>query len=129
MDVTTVDTNIILRIILKDNPDMEKEVINFIKINDILIRNEVLAEVIYVLSKSYNISRQDVYVYVMKILKLKRARTESNDVILLALETFKDKSLDFVDCLLYAYNKISGCEIYTFDKKLNKLLNKTEEYI
>ncbi len=29
---------------------------------------------------------------------------------------------DFVDTLLYAYYKVRNHEVYTFDKKLNKLL-------
>ena len=37
---------------------------------------------------------------------------------------FSKNKLDFVDTLLYAYNRVKGYEIFTFDKKLNKLLEK-----
>lgn len=33
-----------------------------------------------------------------------------------------EQSLDFPDCILYAYHKVKGYEVKTFDKKLNKLL-------
>jgi len=121
MDII-VDVNIIVRIILNDNPAMAKNASDFIKNNDILIKNEVFAEIVYVLSKYYNMERQDIYENIVMIMKSKRVRTESNIVILCALELYKNRSLDFVDCLLYAYNKILGCKIYTFDDKLNKLL-------
>ena len=117
-----VDANIILRILLKDNQEMAFEALDFIKNNEILIKNEVLAEVIYTSYKFYKMEKAEIYEFITTLLADERVNTESEDVILLALETFKNRSLDFVDCLLYAYNKILGYKVYTFDKKLNKLL-------
>ncbi len=45
-----------------------------------------------------------------------------SDVLGLALETFKLRSLGFVDCVLYAYHKVRGIEIATFDKKRIRLM-------
>lgn len=42
-----------------------------------------------------------------------------------ALLIFGKRRLDFVDTLLYAYSKIKGYKVYTFDKKLNKLLEES----
>ena len=47
-------------------------------------------------------------------------------VIRLGLETYSERNLDFVDCILYAYNRVKGYEIGTCDKKLKKLLEDTE---
>ena len=33
-------------------------------------------------------------------------------------------NLDIVDCMLFAYNKNENYDIKTFDKKLDKLINK-----
>ena len=44
------------------------------------------------------------------------------EVTKLALETYAEQNLDFVDCILYAYSKVKGYEIKTFDKKLKRLL-------
>ena len=44
------------------------------------------------------------------------------DVLRLSLQTYSSNSLDFVDCVLYAYNIIDNSEIATFDKKLLHLL-------
>ena len=44
------------------------------------------------------------------------------DVLMLGVETYAEKNLDFIDCILYAYKCIKGYEIFTFDKKLKKLL-------
>ncbi|MBR4121579.1 MAG: hypothetical protein IKT95_07495, partial [Spirochaetales bacterium] len=41
-----------------------------------------------------------------------------------ALGVFNQTSLDFVDCLLIAYNKVFGIEVLSFDKKLNHTMNR-----
>jgi len=122
MNKTIVDANIILRVILNDNADMTKQALDCLAKNDILIKNEVMAEVVYVLFKFYDVEKQDILKYISNIIKFKNVHTESNKVILLALETFSHNNLDFVDCLLYAYNRVFGYDIFTFDKKLEKVL-------
>ena len=47
---------------------------------------------------------------------------EKENVVKESLNLFKETSLDFVDCILIAYNKIESIEIFSFDKKLNKKL-------
>jgi len=46
------------------------------------------------------------------------------EIIEHAINTFQNKNIDFVDCLLYAYHSIDGSEIFTFDVKLKNLLKK-----
>jgi predicted nucleic-acid-binding protein len=47
----------------------------------------------------------------------------TNDKILLeALKVYSEIKIDFVDALLFSYSKIGGHTIFTFDKKLNQLL-------
>ena len=45
------------------------------------------------------------------------------DVLLYAFSVYADTKLDYVDCLLIAYNRLSGVEVLSFDKKLNAKLN------
>lgn len=40
------------------------------------------------------------------------------------MKIFEESSLDFVDCILIAYNKVENIEIFSFDKKLNNKLKK-----
>jgi predicted nucleic-acid-binding protein len=46
-------------------------------------------------------------------------QTQSNQ---LALETYADKKIDFVDCLLYGFKAIFGYDVFTFDKKLKAII-------
>lgn len=48
------------------------------------------------------------------------------DVLIKGLEIFAENRLDFVDCLLCAYNLHYGYEVCTFDAKLKKLIEKPE---
>ncbi|WP_041722418.1 PIN domain-containing protein [Caldicellulosiruptor saccharolyticus] len=44
------------------------------------------------------------------------------EVLTEALKVYVDKSIDFVDAILVAQNKCKGYTVYTFDKRLEKLL-------
>ncbi|MCL2096032.1 MAG: PIN domain-containing protein [Oscillospiraceae bacterium] len=120
--VKIIDANIILRILLNDNPVQAVKALNIIKENIVFIKNEVLAEVIYILRRVYQKDKNQICDFISSFIQDNRVITESNAIIMLALDTYKNKNIDFVDCLLYAYSKIFDYEVYTFDKKLNKLL-------
>ena len=116
-----LDTNMILRYILDDNKKMADIVEEYITSCDVIITIEVIAEVVYVLRKVYSLERQIVSDEVKNFAAL--VKCNESDVLDFAIDTYATKNLDFVDCVLYAYNKIDGFEIATFDKKLLRLLN------
>jgi len=118
------DANIILRIILNDNKDMTEKALDLIENNKVLIKNEVFAEVVYVALKVYKKEKYRICDVLIKFIKSEQIFTDSNEVIMLSLNTFKDSSFDFVDCILYAYKKVLGYEVATFDEKLKKFLMK-----
>ena len=115
-----LDTNYILRFLIKDNEEMYYEARNVIKNNDCFIDNEVLAEVIFVLLKIYKTSKSDIRISLGKFLSLPNIILNSKVIILKALEIFDEKNLDFVDAILCA--KSEKYEVKTFDKKLNKCI-------
>jgi len=118
-----LDTNAILRYMLSDNLDMATKVNEIINNNRVMIRYEVVAEVVYVLEGVYSLSRSKIKDSINVFLSVPNVETEAKSVLLLALETYADKNIDFVDCLLYAFKALQGYDVFTFDKKLNKLLN------
>jgi len=114
------DANVILRYVLNDNPEMALIADTLLKSEAILVPTEVLAEVVYVLSGVYAIPRNRISEVLRSFLT--EVHTTEPAVILAGLQTFSTTSLDFVDCLLHAYQTVSGFEVITFDKKLNALL-------
>ncbi len=116
-----LDTNMILRYLLNDNEEMANEAESLILEDSVYVTIEVMAEVVYVLKGVYSIEREKIKTSLLEFL----SEVQSNDMEVLkcGLETYAEQSLDFVDCILYAYNRIMGYEIKTFDKKLRHLLN------
>jgi predicted nucleic-acid-binding protein len=57
----------------------------------------------------------------MKTINFHNSFSYSN-ILIEALKVYGEIKIDFVDALLFAYSKIGGHTIFTFDKKLNQLL-------
>ena len=117
-----IDTNYIVRYLINDNIEMANIAEEIQTTKDIFISNEVLAEVIYVLFGVYKISREDIANQLIELVNFENIKTLNDDIVIDSLNIFKEKNLDFVDSLLCAYSKED--EVLTFDKKLNKCLEK-----
>lgn len=117
-----LDANAILRYLLNDISDQYKQVEKAIS-EGAFTTTEVLAEVAYVLKGVYNINRKDISWFLHCILL--DVETENKNILQYAMGLYNQTNLDFVDCILIAYNKICNFEILSFDEKLNKNLKKT----
>lgn len=115
-----LDANMILRYLLNDNADMAEKAEEYINAGDVSTTIEVIAEVIYVLKGVYSLDRDKIVETMKDFIEL--VYCQEKDVLSMALDTFGERNLDFVDCVLYAYHKVKGVEIATFDNKLLKLL-------
>ena len=115
-----LDANMILRYLLNDNADMAEKSEKYINAGNVLVTIEVIAEVIYVLKGVYSLERDMIVDTVKEFIEL--VDCQERETLVLALDTYSDYNLDFVDCVLFAYHKVKGVEIATFDKKLLKLL-------
>jgi len=56
--------------------------------------------------------------------KCPNVKTESKEVLILALKTFADVNMDFVDCILHGLKVIYDHDVFTFDKLLNSVIHK-----
>lgn len=121
-----LDTNMILRILVDDNPEQAEQAENIINNNRVLILPEVASEVIYVMSKVYKIERAVIASSLLNMLTLDNVDTSCGNVLNRGLQLYRDTSLDFVDCLLAAYHSEENYDICTFDKKLQKLIERVD---
>jgi predicted nucleic-acid-binding protein len=119
--MTRIDTNYIIRYLVADNIQMADITEQIITKENIFIANEILAEVVYVLSKVYGISRQNITKQLLTLVNFNNIEVSNFTVIINALELFRDKKLDFVDCLLCSYS--TQDKVMTFDKNLNKCID------
>lgn len=115
-----VDTNIILRVILRDNEELSPLAREILKTNECYILPEVIPEAVYVLNKVYKFNRKDIANALLQLLPLVVVK----DVRLtrLALNYFAELNFDYVDCILLARNKLYGHQVATLDKKLEKAI-------
>lgn len=115
-----LDTNYVLRYLLKDVPDMFEVAYNEIMHGNCSVHPEVIAEVVYVLKSVYKVDR--IEISNAMICFLDEVICDKREVVIKGLLLFGETTLDFVDCLLIAYNQCYGYEILTFDKKVIKKL-------
>ena len=117
-----LDANMILRFLLKDDEKSAVIVRDIIKSESVMVLPEIIAEVVYVMTRVYKYERIKTSSGIAAFLNYHNIVTEKYDVVLKALQYFGDTSLDFADCLLCAYHTVAGYEICTFDKKLNNFI-------
>ena len=118
-----IDTNVILRYVLEDNEELFEEAEKIIDQGGFAVP-EVIAEVVYVLTKVYGIEKPDVCSTLRDLMDdIEITGSDSaNEVMLEAISIYEQRALDFVDCILIARNHILGDEVLSFDEKLNKQL-------
>lgn len=118
-----VDANLILRYLLQDAAQFIEQARDKIEDHNIFIPNEVIAEVVYVLEKVYKVERVHIFDSLRNLLSYSNISIHDRNILIEALKIYSEIKIDFVDSLLFAYSKIGGHTIFTFDKKLNQMLD------
>lgn len=119
-----IDTNYIIRYLVNDNIEMANIAENILTTKSVFIANEILSEVVYVLYGVYEINKEDISNQLTELINFQNISVSNKNIIKKALELFKTRNIDFVDCLLCAYSIQD--EIITFDKKLHKCIESSK---
>ncbi|MBN2443451.1 MAG: PIN domain-containing protein [Spirochaetales bacterium] len=127
--VTLPDTNVVLRYLLNDHPEMSKEAyVFFEKVRTgekkALILESVLTECVYVLTKFYKIPGDEAAQKLSKLLHYKGIINPDADNLINALHIFSKSSIALVDCIIISKLDKPDYHIFTFDKDLIKVRNK-----
>jgi predicted nucleic-acid-binding protein len=117
------DTNAVLRYILQDNDEMADTVEKQMRDGGCFIPPEMIAEMVYVLSKVYRVSRKNISTAVIGVLSIENISTTNYAVAVRGLEVYATTNLDFIDCLMSGYRDF-GYTVFTFDKALKKYFDK-----
>ena len=118
---TLVDANVVLRYMLHDDPSQTTIAEQTIREGAFLLP-EVLAEVVYVLRDVYSIPKESISAQLQ--LFVDEVQADNPEILKAALVTFGSTNIDFVDCLLISYNNHLGDKVVSFDRKLNRRLQK-----
>lgn len=119
-----IDANVMLRYVLDDHTELSPQAKEIIDTHIVEVPIEVLCEVVYVLTGYYEIDRQLVSRKIQNFFETTQCILSHREAVLQGLTYFERTSLDLVDCILAGYAATEQDEIYTFDKKLQKLIQK-----
>jgi predicted nucleic-acid-binding protein len=90
----------------------------------IYIPSEIIAEVVYVLQKYYQIPRYEIYNSLSDFLSNPIIAMDDLNTIIQAIKTYSESNLDYADCLVIVTAKNKKAGIFSFDKGLLNFFKK-----
>ena len=123
-----VDTNVILRYLLKDNELLFKKASSLLEKvkggeEKVVIPESVLAECVYVLLRIYKVERQIISEKLQGLFSYKGVVNPDKKEMIYAITLFGKTQLSIVDCILCARATLNRLELFTFDNELKKIRN------
>ena len=119
--MVSVDTNVLVRLVARDDPEQVANAEAFLK-NGVWVSHIVLAEAILVLAKVYQRDTAEQITILEMLLKHESLSFQDPDVIVAALDQFRSTpKVGFTDCLiLEVVRKAGHLPLGTFDRSLSK---------
>lgn len=123
--MTGIDTNVLLRYLVQDNPEQARKTTRYIAHEcsadtPALINRIVMCELVWVLESAYGYSREKVVFALEKILRTTQFRIEDAQEAWSSLREYQTGA-DFADSFIAAVNRRLGCEhTVTFDRKASR---------
>jgi predicted nucleic-acid-binding protein len=118
----SIDTSIVLRCLLKDDPALSPRALEIIAGNDCFVSRAALTEVVYTLESYYRSSRAEIGRALDALLSLQRVTVEDGAVIQKAVSWYK-AGKDFGDAMIAASSHDSA-RVVTFDRDFARLARK-----
>ena len=117
-----VDTNVLVRLAVIDNPKQVAAAKQFIEAGA-WVSHLVLMESVWVLESYYSFTREQLFLFIETTTLHPNLRVQDSDVVEAALANFIiHKKLSFTDCIVLEIARKAGhTPLGTFDKALGKL--------
>lgn len=117
-----IDTNILLRLVVNDDPAQRQRVLSFGSLLNVRYRGFVplvcLVEMDWALCSQYGFTRQQSIDAIWKITRLRGVDVESHETVERALLLAKDRNVDLADALIAGQATAHGCiATMTLDKR------------
>jgi predicted nucleic acid-binding protein len=118
-----VDTNVIIRHLTRDPPEMATRATAVLASGErLLLADLVVAECVYVLESFYEVPRARVAELVRAAIALPAIETVDPTSLLRALEVYELDRLDFAEAYLVAQAEATGVhEILSFDRTIDRI--------
>lgn len=113
-----LDTNVVVRIIVDDDPEQVRRAIQFISSNDVLLLTSVILEVEWVLRSIYKLDAETIVRSIKGFIALDSVSVEKPEAVLRAIEAYV-QGMDFADAMHLACS--SHCARFaSFDIALSR---------
>jgi predicted nucleic-acid-binding protein len=121
--VVTFDTNVLVRILVGDDPAQTKLAERLFKAHalgdGIFVPLLVLAEVAWVLAGGYGLERAMIHERLARLVRTRGVFVEDVELVLEALAQYRANNIEFSDLLIIGKASSShALPLFTFDKKL-----------
>lgn len=121
-----VDTNVLIRHLTGDPPDLAARATAFLAAADeLLLPDPIVAETMYVLESFYDVPVDEVARPVRSVIAFPAIRSIDAPVLLRALEVYETRRTDFAEAYLVASAEASGKpDIISFDRSIDRVPNR-----
>lgn len=122
-----IDTNILLRLWLNDDPAQSKRIDQLLADHgglpgSLLVTDVVLVEAVWTLRSAFEQDKPAQLMAVRSLLEETAFAFEDREAVAAALTLFESGSCGFADCLVVAKHARHGCDFTaTFDRGMRKL--------
>jgi predicted nucleic-acid-binding protein len=113
-----VDTNVVVRLLVKDNPEQYKRVLDLFDQDDVFLTKTVLLETEWVLRSAYRFGTREVAQAIAAMIALPNVRYEDETEVRQALAWHRS-GMDFADALHLA-SSTRATRFVTFDQDMIK---------
>jgi predicted nucleic acid-binding protein len=122
MSKNLLDTNIIIRFLVNDDPQKVKRIESLLrnKQNKNILPDTIIAEIVWVLNSYYELDKGDI---IEEILALTHVETVECNAFLIhrALTIWGENNISYIDAYLAAVAELGNITLYSYDQKFKKL--------
>ena len=121
-----IDTNGFLRLLLDDIPEQANQIESLLKYAKkgefkIFLPQIVVFEVVFTLEKYYHLNKEEVLDKLESLVSIGYIEVESREIFVKSASLYRGNNISFVDCFIFILAQKNNAELFTFDKKLEKL--------
>lgn len=118
-----VDTNILIRHLTGDPPDMARKATAFLaQADELLLPDVIVAETVYVLESFYEVPIEEVVSLVRSVVAFDPIQVLDPALLLRSLEVYETHRIDYAEAYLVAFAEATGVDdIASFDRTIDRV--------
>lgn len=124
MSKNLLDTNLIIRFLVNDDPKKVSKVEKLLKDNQStnILLDTVIAEIIWVLTSYYSLSKVEVIKKITALIHVESI--ECNELLISnTFSVWKENNISYIDAYLASVAELGEITLYSYDKQLASIPN------